>query len=388
MPDIATIFGITPPTPVRDSKAAPLLSPDPSLMYGLELEIEGISGNPENLYVSGMRGERDNSLRENAHGIPWEFITKPATYSVLVSMLERFFTKANLTMEKNYSERCSVHVHANVLDFLPTQLKGLCLLYQVFERLFYAYAGNDRDKNIFCVPWSQTALTYKMIDNLTPDGIGGLRGWQKYTGMNLIPVTSQGTVEFRHLPGTPDLKRIMDWVSMIGCLFAYARNTDVSLIQNRIIEVNTTSAYAGILSDVFGRWAPLFDSPARDALLEEGVIDVKYMLLSSQAPKEKATVTTAWDDLQRAVERDRARLNAQRAATYNPAARVITPGALLAGEIRWAELEMPDWNMPLQEAINPVPVGAAALAAAQAPQPAAAHAQPLLPRGGLIRPRR
>lgn len=288
MPSISEIFGVATPPAVRDNKATLLVSPDPSLLYGLELEIEGIPVNPESLYVTGMRGEQDNSLRENAHGIPWEFITKPATYSVLHAILQRFFDRASLTLEKNYSERCSVHVHANVLDFQPAQLKGLCLLYQVFERLFYAYAGSDRDKNIFCVPWAQTALTYRMIDSLTEDGIGGLRGWQKYTGLNLIPVTTQGTVEFRHLPGTPDLKRIMDWVALIGCLFAYARNTNVSLIQSRIIEVNTTSAYTGILNDVFGQWAHILNFPARDALLEEGVIDVKYMLLSIKTPQEKS----------------------------------------------------------------------------------------------------
>ena len=286
MPNISEIFGLQVPVAVKNSKAIPIRCPDPSLLYGVELEIEGIPGNPEALYVPGMRGERDNSLRENAHGVPWEFITKPATYSVLVTMLEQFFSKANLTLQKNYSERCSVHIHANVLDFTTEQLKSLCLLYQVFERLLYAFAGNDRDKNIFCVPWSQTQLTHAIIDSLTPEGIPNLRNWQKYTGMNLIPVTTQGTVEFRHLPGTPDVKRILDWAALLGCLFAYARTVPYEQIKSRIIEINTTSAYAGTLNDVFTTWAPLLDSPAKNFLLEEGVLDVKYMLISAGKKKE------------------------------------------------------------------------------------------------------
>jgi Putative amidoligase enzyme len=281
MPNISEIFGIQHPIPVKNSKASPQACPDPSLLYGLELEIEGIPCNPIDLYVTGMRGEPDNSLRTNVYGQPWEYITKPATYSILYAMLDQFFKRAEFTMEKNYSERCSVHVHANVLDFNPEQLKSLCLLYQVFERLFYDFAGNDRDKNIFCVPWSQTNMTHQMIDNMTEQGIPRLREWQKYTGMNLIPVATQGTVEFRHMPGTPDINRIMSWCSLIGCLFASARNVPYEKLKKAIIEVNTTSAYTGILTQVFGKWANLFTSIEKDQLLEDGVLDVKYMLLTT-----------------------------------------------------------------------------------------------------------
>jgi len=285
MPDISTIFGIAHPAAVKNSKALPVPCPDPSLLYGVELEIEGVPGDPANLYVQGMRGERDNSLRDNQYGSPWEFITKPATYSVLSTMLTTFFNRAGFTMEKNYSERCSVHIHANVLDFTPEQLKSLCLLYQVFERLLYAFAGGDRDKNIFCVPWSQTNLTHAIINKMTSEGIPNLREWQKYTGLNLIPVTTQGTVEFRHLPGTPDATRILNWAALIGCMFAYTRNTPYDTIKSRIIEINTTSAYTGTLREVFGSWATLLEVPGKDQLLEEGVLDVKYMLLSSEIPK-------------------------------------------------------------------------------------------------------
>jgi len=285
---IIQLLGLTPVKPFTSSKAVPLPCADPALLMGLELEIEGIPVDPSELYVSGMGGEADNSLRDNEYGRGWEFITRPATFSVAAHILSQFFAKAKLSQERNYSERCSIHVHANVQDLTPEQLKSVCLLYQVFERLFYSYAGEDRDKNIFCVPWSETTLTHTLIDTLLDANLKGFRNWQKYTGLNLIPVQTQGTIEFRHLPGTCDLSRIFDWMNLIGSLFATARNTPFEEIKSFIVNVNTTSEYKHLVHRVFGEWARVLDMPYMDTQLEEGVLDVKYMLLSADKPKVAA----------------------------------------------------------------------------------------------------
>ena len=282
---IIQLLGLTPVKPFTSSKAVPLPCADPALLMGLELEIEGIAADPSEFYVPGMGGVADNSLRDNEYGRGWEFITRPATFSVAAHTLSQFFAKAKLSQERNYSERCSIHVHANVQDLTPEQLKSVCLLYQVFERLFYSYAGEDRDKNIFCVPWSETTLTHTLIDTLLDANLKGFRNWQKYTGLNLIPVQTQGTIEFRHLPGTCDLSRIFDWMNLIGSLFATARNTPFEEIKSFIVNVNTTSEYKHLVHRVFGEWARVLDMPYMDTQLEEGVLDVKYMLLSADKPK-------------------------------------------------------------------------------------------------------
>lgn len=290
--NILGLLGLPPVKPYTNSKAIPLSCSDPSLLYGLELEIEGIAVDPSEWYVGGMGGEADNSLRDNEYGRGWEFITKPATFSVAAFVLNNFFNKAKLTQERNYSERCSVHVHVNVQDLTPEQLKTVCFLYQVFERVFYAYAGEDRDKNIFCVPWSETTITHGIVDRLTPEGLKMLTRWQKYTGLNLIPVTSQGTVEFRHLPGTCDLPRILGWMNMIGSLFFIARNYSFKDVQAQVISVNTTSEYRHLVKYVFREWEGLVDVPNLEELLEDGVLNVKYMILSSTG-KSKANQTWA-----------------------------------------------------------------------------------------------
>lgn len=285
--NIATLLGLNPVKPFVSSKATPLACADPSLLMGIELEIEGIKCDPSELYVPGLYGEADNSLRETDGGRGWEFITKPATFSVLAYVLGMFFGKAKLSQENNYSERCSVHVHANVQDLEPSQLKSITLLYQVMERVFYGYAGNDRDMNIFCVPWAETTITHSLVEKILDVNIKSLRQWQKYTGLNLIPVTTQGTIEFRHLPGTCDLPRILGWLNMIGCLFAAARKHSYEEIEKLLTGVNTTSDYRGLLKFVFGQWEALVDLPNIEQLLEEGALNTKYILLSSAKSSAK-----------------------------------------------------------------------------------------------------
>ena len=298
---IATLLGLTPVKPFVTSKATLMPCADPSLIMGLELEIEGIPVDPTDLYVPGMGGEPDNSLRVTPHGQPWEFITKPATFSIAAHILSQFFTKAKLSQERNYSERCSVHVHANVQDLEPEQLRSVCLLYQVMERLFYAYAGEDREANIFCVPWAETTMTHNLVDKLTGTTLKALRNWQKYTGLNLTPVQTLGTVEFRHLPGTCDLPRILGWMNMIGSLFRTARSYSYDHLKKMLMEVNTTSEYKGLIKFVFGEFEHLVDIPHMEELLEDGALNTKYILMSSPVkskPEWGYPVPPVFDDMQ------------------------------------------------------------------------------------------
>lgn len=266
--------------PFQSSKAQPRNAVDPSLLMGLELETEGITVDPTDNYVPGLHGTEDNSLRRGPGTTAWEYITKPATYSVLLWVLENFFNKAKFT-EKNYSERCSIHVHANVQDLTLAQLQSVCYLYQLFERVLYSYVGADRDKNIFCVPWHQTTMSYQMLNYLSPSGLPGLKRWQKYTGLNLIPITDKGTIEFRHMPGTCDIARISTWMQLIASLFVYGKTNSVQSIQNEIINLNTSSDYRGFLLRVFREYAHVLDNHHIHTFLEEGVIELKYALLSS-----------------------------------------------------------------------------------------------------------
>jgi hypothetical protein len=260
-------------------KATPLPCPDSSLLYGVELEIENTQNN--DWVVPGMEGKEDNSLRNNG----WEYVTQPMTFSNLAYCLNLFFTKSKVTAA-NYSERCSIHVHTNCRDLTWEQVSTLCLLYQMLEPLFFAFVGEERDKNIFCVPWSETQLTYNVINRLKSQP-NTLKEWQKYTALNLRTLWTYGTVEWRHMAGTHDMEKILHWCRLIGCLYAYVRKNNLEDTKKFVINLNTSSEYRKSIDVLFGEWAHLLYVKDYEVMLEAGVLSMKYALLNPQEAAEE-----------------------------------------------------------------------------------------------------
>lgn len=278
MTNIQTLLGLAGVERKNFPKAVAVPNPCPTLLYGVELEIEGV-GDADSWKVPGMSYERDGSLRNNG----MEFITNPMTYSNLKYCLELFFGK-NKPTQDNYSERTSIHVHTNCQDLTWEQLRGVCLVYQMMEKLLFSWVGGDRDKNIFCVPWHQTTLTYSVLKD--DHEVTKFRKWQKYTALNLLPLYTQGTIEWRHMYGHGDVDKIMQWCTIIGHIYAYALATPLETIKNNISSLNVSSEYEGFLFSVFQENAKLFTAvPMFAVALEEGILDTKYALMDSPIKK-------------------------------------------------------------------------------------------------------
>ncbi|AUG88432.1 hypothetical protein PQC39_gp068 [Vibrio phage Vp_R1] len=102
------------------------------------------------------------------------------------------------------SWRCSTHLHVDIRHLTLPQLKRYALGSIVLEDLMYEAAGSHRKHSNFCMPFS-IAEELGMIlgrnwdkDNLR-DFINGINmEWTKYAGMNFLPATSLGTLEFRN----------------------------------------------------------------------------------------------------------------------------------------------------------------------------------------------
>ncbi len=254
---------------------------DPDLIYGTELEIENLPRDYDNYTVPHMSVVADDSLRNHGR----EFLTAPMRYRELVYTLDQFFKKNKFTSD-NYSERCSTHVHVNCLDLSVETLCNVLFLYQIFERVLYNFVGNNRDKNIFCVPWYDTILNHAVLPKLLEKGLSSLKSWQKYTGLNLLPLFKLGTVEFRHMAGTNDIKQIKDWLNIIGCLFRYAKSHSIVEIKQQVLDLNTTSRFSEITDAVFGKYADLLKVNNYKDALENGVIILKYSLVNDKRPNE------------------------------------------------------------------------------------------------------
>ena len=326
--NIAQIYGQKAVVPYTNSKAIPQSVADPNLIMGVELEIESVPQGDE-LRVPGMVSTEDGSLRNHGR----EYITNPMTGSVLYHVLNNFFTKNKEALSKadNYSERTSIHVHCNCQDLTIPRLKTVLMLYQVYEKLLYAYIGNDRDKNIFCVPWSETMLTYSLLDKLlveNPSSVDLVRHWQKYTGLNLLPLRAQGTIEFRHMHGNNDLTFIFNWTNLIGSLFAKARSTDFEEVKESVMNLNTTSNYILFTEEIFKQWSPLLmTNPNYRELLEEGVLNVKFLVAHKEEKTKKpfgsSEYDITWDEVNRMAVDFQALRREGRANRFNAVPRAV-----------------------------------------------------------------
>lgn len=286
---IADIYGHVPVTPYVSGKALPIHNPCPTLLYGLELEIENCD---PAWATAGWAAVEDHSLRNSG----WEFVGKPMTYSVQYHALQTFFNKNKPklivddhgmpTLDSNYSDRTSIHVHTNCQNITTEQLSSICLIYQVFEKLLFNFIGNDRNKNIFCVPWHETQLSYRIINNLEKGDVLPVRRWQKYTALNLLPLQDKGTIEWRHMHGNADLVFISNWLKLIGRIYAFALANSIKDIKNMFVNLNTSSMYNRSMDMVFGPEADLLRIPGFEYVLEEGVLEMKYSLLDLDKKKK------------------------------------------------------------------------------------------------------
>jgi len=254
---------------------------NPNLIVGLELEIEGWDVEEEASH-RGFSFTSDGSLR----GASIEAITKP-TYSKFVPHLLEGFYQHFEVKQRNYSERCSTHVHVNCQNLTKHQLRNVCVLYQALERVLFAWIGEEREQNIFCIPWYQCNISNKFVYKFLSDTDSTVRRWQKYTALNLLPIREQGTIEFRHLEGTCDITRITAWLNIIGSIFKYACEVSYKELRATIANMNSVSNYGAFVENVFGEYSSLLTGlPAYKELLAMGIVDCKLLLVDDNRVAE------------------------------------------------------------------------------------------------------
>ena len=286
---IQEIYGRPSVVGFKSKRGSVRTMPIPDWLVGLELEIEEFNPDVDRIFP-GFVFTDDGSLRSTNGGIGIEAITKPVSIQFVPGMLEGFFEQFEIS-HGNYSERCSTHVHFNVEPLEFYQVSTICLVYQAVEQLLFKFIGNDRENNIFCVPWNQCNLSYNIVGDID-GGLAGLRfkKWQKYSALNLIPITHQGTIEFRHLEGTCDVKRIMNWIALISKIFEYAMRVPLEDAKKEIVFMNTVSNYHQWMSNIFGDYLHLIQVPGYERVLAKGVIDCKLMLSKGKMKSLEETI--------------------------------------------------------------------------------------------------
>jgi len=244
-------------------------------MIGIEIEVENITNSLHPLAYWDVKA--DGSLRNN--GV--ELVSVPLQIKQVQLALEHVYNVLTAHNKPDFSNRTSVHIHVNCRDLTQNQIYNFILLYALFEKHFYAFAGNKRMNSIFCVPLFRTNQL-NVLDNVV---YGLSPNWHKYCGINLLPLYQNqvtqgyGTIEFRHLYGTSNQREILEWINDILCLRKYACEISKDDLLKNIKEMNTTSSYISLYSQVFAKGRKIL-SNKKD--FEECVSNIKRELFGNE----------------------------------------------------------------------------------------------------------
>jgi hypothetical protein len=249
-------------------------------LVGIEIEVENMQqANPGHDINRVWNIVQDGSLRNNG----LEFTTKPIPASAAPVALE-YLLKQYLSQECCFSPRTSVHVHLNVQNLQQAQVLDYLLLYVVFEQLFYKFVGKGRQKNIYCVPLSDSNLLANLVDY----GETRRSQWSKYTGLNTLPVGEYGTIEWRHMHGTTDVAKLSVWINLITKLKEYVVRVGTKGVRSAIAEMHDGYNFSGLLQEIFGEHA--------EHLRYEGPKELSY-LQAKQAMASYSTTRTVQGNL-------------------------------------------------------------------------------------------
>lgn len=260
---------------------------DPGTYIGIEIELENIKKTlPERLgHYWNTKG--DGSLRNN--GI--EFVSLALRGDAVTYGLESIYEFLN-AQRAVASARTSVHVHVNMQDQNLEQLIAHVYTYMIFERVLYDFIGNDRDQNNFCIPLYSYPATWDLISSLSmggPSVHAVASHWLKYSGFNIKPLCSFGTIEYRHFSGSTDAAKVIQWINMILSIKKFSSETTLESIKHSIA---TRSAYS-ITNLVFNDLAMLFQDKPLETMIEEGLCDLRLMEQASSIVHNKGLVCTS-----------------------------------------------------------------------------------------------
>lgn len=250
----------------------------PNQFFGIEIEMENYGGIKDSSTKYMWNYVEDGSLRESGR----EAVSLPSKAKYIPYMLEKL--RDTLECIPKFSGRTSVHVHMNIRDMRWDHLVGLVALYCIFERPFYDFAGPKRWHNIFCVPLIEsTAITN--IDQFRMDDIP--ENCMKYSGLNLLPIVSKGTIEFRQMQGNLDIPYITTWINLISCLRKYVEQFKYEELMEQLFSLSSSSAYGQLAKDVFGEYcSELFPNRIHIKELDNAVKFIKGFIYLGKHTQE------------------------------------------------------------------------------------------------------
>lgn len=209
---------------------APIVQGNPLNDIGIELEIEG-NNLPTDGHLAAIRSpvsratwavHRDGSLRGEALEYVLSTPVKPSELEYMLAALWEKFKTSKTAM--TLSNRCSTHVHVNVGGAKINEITSVIALWTTLEEVLINWCGLDRVSNHFCLPSSQSSTVIRTWGRFLENGQYDFPEGMKYSALNLRPMRTFGSVEFRTMRASEDYVPILDWALFCHGLVGYARD--------------------------------------------------------------------------------------------------------------------------------------------------------------------
>ena len=258
----------------------PYVFKDSKSLVGIEVEVENVLHIDPNIPLGFWSIHEDGSLRNNGR----EFKTKPMPIKYVHSALIQLFRGLNNSID--FSRRTSIHVHMDVRHLTLSQLYGMVFTYAAVENILFKFAGEDRRKNIFCVPVTETLGLSSASADMLKFLYDIENWWSKYSACNMLPIKHFGTLEFRQMPGTNNVKKLLIWIDLLSQLKIYAYRFSRIDIVNQISKLNTNSQYQQFVKGVFGDLTNYLDTSDLMSDMEKPVYVIKNCAINNTFHKK------------------------------------------------------------------------------------------------------
>lgn len=210
---------------------------------GIEVEVENYMKTEAKPTWDYWKVVLDGSLK--VHGM--EFVSEPIAGRHIDFAISEI-GKHLATQKPLWSHRTSIHVHVNMSTLKMSHLAAFVALYGLFEDVYFNMVDPVRKGNPYCYP--ATSVDPAQFLRVTQDS--------KYCALNLAPLLTQGTVEFRHLQGTDDWRLVRRWIQMIVKLHYFVEKIDSKEVVPFLCRVIEQRDFKALFKNIYGASATLF----------------------------------------------------------------------------------------------------------------------------------
>lgn len=292
MRNLAQVWGRA---PRGDAANFPAIDwPDNKQLIGIEIEAESSRGNrrgadivfPRNI-APYWRETNDGSLQSGVEYV----LASPMAGANLSAAIHQFFADGTKLRQATTS---GTHIHIDMMEeHTPVSIvQSLVLFVYIIEDALYSMIDPGRKYGGFTnalssAPSQLLAVTLKDGADENPSDLIDLcssNQTYKYYGLNVQPLGSYGSVEFRYFPTATSPEQLIDWVKLVQSIKLAA----LSLLNKEGVAqwLASRESYEAFIRSALGPWA--------DNILAV----VRWEEAANRFSKALLTVNAHWDTRQ------------------------------------------------------------------------------------------